>query len=479
MNTEPTSISAGASESWAVFETAQGQETRAGILRLTRHLVVFELYSPVVPLHMSEALNRFQITVGERVLFSGRAVVTNLVNTGTATVCEATLDDSWIDLDFASQHNLRSRLQNDFQSFLEATQKTFHVTAAFKLAVADLQYFLGELRRWLEQVELWIRSEPDGNRQQIERTILNELREFVLSHLGSLFQRFEETCGEADQFQRPMFAYYAKKQLHPLVLCAPFMYRTFQKPLGYAGDYEMVNMMVRDPFEGGSLFAKILNAFFLSTPPVQAHRNRIVYLKRLLTEETARVMQENRPIAIFNLGCGPAKEIQEFLAEQEIASKAQFTLVDFNEETIAYTSSVLQAIQAQTRRSAQLQFQKKSVMQLLKDASKPGSNLSLARYDLVYCAGLFDYLPNNVCQKLMSLFYQMLAPGGLLVATNVDISNPSRNWMECSVDWHLFYRDYKEMAALIPPEASLDLAAIRAEGSGVNIFVEIRKPSHG
>jgi extracellular factor (EF) 3-hydroxypalmitic acid methyl ester biosynthesis protein len=479
MNTKMADTPAGASESWAVFENAQGMESRAGILRLTRHAVVFELYASVVPFHLSEALNRFQITVGERVVFSGRAVLANLVNTGTATVCEATLDDAWIDLDFASQQNLRSRLQSDFQAFLDATQRTFHVSAPFKLAVAELQYFLGELRRWLEQVELWIRSEPAGNRHQIEQTILVQLREFILPFLGSLFLRFEETCGEADQIQRPMFAYYAKKQLHPLVLCAPFMYRTFQKPLGYAGDYEMVNMMVRDPFEGGSLFAKVLNAFFLSTPPVQAHRNRIIYLKRLLLEETARVLSENRTASIFNLGCGPAKEIQEFIAEQEVAAKAHFTLVDFNEETIAYTSSVMEEIQARTRRTVGLQFFKKSVVQLLKEAGKPGSALAVPRYDFVYCAGLFDYLPNNVCQKLMSVFYQMLAPGGLLVATNVDVSNPSRNWMECSVDWHLFYRDYKEMTGLIPQQASPDLAAVKAEGSGVNIFIEIRKPLHG
>ena len=40
---------------------------------------------------------------------------------------------------------------------------------------------------------------------------------------------------------------YLRRHLHPLLLCSPFAYRTYQKPLGYAGDYEMVNMIVRDP----------------------------------------------------------------------------------------------------------------------------------------------------------------------------------------------------------------------------------------
>src|SRR2546422_4392091 len=81
---------------------------------------------------------------------------------------------------------------------------------------------------------------------------------------------------------------------------------------------------------------------------------------------------------------------------------------------------------------------KKSVNQLIKEASKPlGSS---AKYDLVYCAGLFDYLPDQVCKRLMNIFYDLLAPGGLLVATNVDDSNPSKNWMEYALDWHLVYR---------------------------------------
>lgn len=94
---------------------------------------------------------------------------------------------------------------------------------------------------------------------------------------------------------------YIKRQLHPLVLCSPFIYRTFQKPLGYAGDYEMVSMMLQDPYEGSSMFAKILNRLFLDTAPVVAHRNRIVYLSKRLHEETLR-MKEGKVARIFNLG---------------------------------------------------------------------------------------------------------------------------------------------------------------------------------
>src|SRR5436309_7141006 len=127
-----------------------------------------------------------------------------------------------------------------------------------------------------------------------------------------------------------------QRQLHPLVLCAPFVYRTYSKPLGYAGDYEMVNMITRNPCEGGSLFAKLVNAWFLAQPPAQAHRHRLDYLVQKLTEETARVSAEGRLARIFNLGCGPAVEVQRFLESKDFSDRASFTLLDFNEETLQH-----------------------------------------------------------------------------------------------------------------------------------------------
>ena len=59
-------------------------------------------------------------------------------------------------------------------------------------------------------------------------------------------------------------------------MASPFMHRIFAKPLGYAGDYEMVNMILRDPCEGSSLFAKLLNVFILSQVPAVADRKSVV-----------------------------------------------------------------------------------------------------------------------------------------------------------------------------------------------------------
>ena len=57
----------------------------------------------------------------------------------------------------------------------------------------------------------------------------------------------------------------------------------------------------------------------------------------------------------------------------------------------------------------------KSVHQLLKQAERRAQHPVGESYDLLYCAGLFDYLSDAVSRKLMEIFFEMLAPGGLLV----------------------------------------------------------------
>ena len=464
-------------DSLVVFKTNNGMELRGTLLKVDRFVGTFEIYNAANVLRVSEVLNEFQIIAENRILYSGRAVLRNLIDTGPALICEATLQDSWVDVGFFSSESWQNELQNDFTRFLHSTQGTFTILPEFKLAVADLQTVLMDLRVWLEQVELGVRSQSNDDRGQTERQALLKLEEPIVRMALQVLEKFETAAKNVPPDLRAAHISYVKRQVHPLVLSAPFIHRTFYKPLGYAGDYEMVGMMVRDPFEGASMFAKILNRIFLMTPPVQAHRERLVYLTETLETETMRVLRNGSVARIFNLGCGPAKEIQNFLLEHDVSSKTQFTLLDFNEETLAYTTGVLADARRKAGRTTQIQLIKKSVQQLLKESSKMESNP--VKYDFVYCAGLFDYLSDTVCKRLMNLFYDSVAPGGLVVATNVADMNPSINWMEYVLDWHLVYRSPAQFAKLKPDRASPESSIVKAVGTAVNIVLEVRKPENG
>jgi len=412
-------------------------------------------------------------------MYSGRAVVRNVVDAGAVVTCEVKLNEAeWAPLALTiAQAFTQGNLVREFQSFLAEWQKSYKILPEFKVAIADLQMILMELRLWLDKVQLEIDSQPREVRGQIERVLISDLRDLILGSVGHLLEKFELVAQKIGPEDRPAHIAYMQHQIHPFVLTAPFIHRTFTKPLGYAGDYEMVSMMVRDPYEGNSLFAKILNYIFLQTPPVEAHRNRLTYLTQMLRDETvrARAQHKGNRVRIFNLGCGPAKEIQDFVVHHHICDSAHFTLLDFNEETLASTSGVLEGLILDHERSTRVETMKKSVQQILKEGSKLEN--SFEKFDIVYCAGLFDYLSDNVCEKLLEFFYNITAPGGLVVATNVADINPSRGWMEYMLDWHLIYRSVQGFRDIVPKSIDPENAMVRAVGTGVNIVVEIRKPN--
>lgn len=473
-----TMESAAIKECMVTCHTNQGVEIRAPMARLSRDLVAFEIYSPSFVLQMSETLNDFKILLDGRALYSGRAVVSNLAHTGTTLVCEATLDQTCLDTSALCAVADPDQLRAGFEGFIRDWGRGYRIHPEYKVLLADLHNYLSDLRLWLEQVELGIRSKPSGDRAELERRVLTELCKPIIASLNGLFGKFEQLAAKIDPAEKPAYRLLARRLIHPLVFCSPFAYRTFHKPLGYPGDYEMVNMILRDPFEGGSLFAKAFNAWFISQPPAEAHRNRVKYLTNLLVQETARVAAQGRMARIFNLGCGPAGEVQNFLAEHDLSNRADLMLLDFNDETIAYTTGVLDQLKRKHRRSTPIHMVKKSVGQILKGRGRSTVTGPEGKYDLLYCAGLFDYLTDPICRQLMNVFYDMVAPGGLLVATNVDSSNPRIFTMEYMMEWVVIYRTGAHLATLKPDAVDAGNVKVESDVTGVNLYLEIRKPAH-
>jgi extracellular factor (EF) 3-hydroxypalmitic acid methyl ester biosynthesis protein len=464
-------------DSLILCENSQGTSMRGSLLRLTRYVATFEVYNPYSILQLSEILANFKIIISGKTAYSGRATVSSLVNTGLVLVCEASLDDeSWLEVDVLSPGVQLERLASDFDRVVVEWRKVVEVNDDLKTLVSDIQTFLSDLRRWLEQIELAVRSSPLSERSAMELGVIERLNTLVLPVIAEQFKKFEVVTAGVGPDVEAVHRAYCRRQIHPLVLCAPFVHRTYQKPLGYAGDYEMVNMILRDPREGASLFAKVVNMFFVAAPPAEAHRNRITYLSGMLAREARRSSREGQILKVFNLGCGPAKEVQDLLMYEDLCERTDFTLLDFNDETLERTSRLLNELKMKHRRSTPIRTVKKSVHQVLKEGARVNPSDKNEVYDVVYCAGLFDYLSDRVCRRLLEIFYEMVAPGGLLVATNVDASNPVRHMMEYVMEWHLIYRDADGFLKLAPEVCDPDRVRVSKDDTGVNLFLEIRKP---
>lgn len=453
---------------------SQGMALTANLLRIKRYSVVFELYNPYSILQLSEVLSEFRIMAARRVVFDGKAVVSSLLHTGIVLVCEVALDEGWVEVDFLSNLGGRGDLGTQFQEFMAEWKSGHRVQDPFKLNVADMSGTLSGIQQWMTSVDAGIRSTITRRRDDLEREVFDGVEQRIFEEVLPTMEKFERIARQIPPEEAAVHKSYVRRELHPLVLCSPFLHRTFTKPLGYAGDYEMVNMMLRSPYEGSSTFAKIINAALLHTEPVVAHRNRIDYLLELLREETRKRSQKGHT-RIFNLACGPAVEIGRFLAECEESELAEVDLLDFNAETLTDTEERLRQQRQKSGRETPLRFYQRSVHQLLKAAAQ-GGDAEFAGYDVVYCAGLFDYLSQRVCCRLVELFCTMAKPGGKVVVTNVASSNPRIAWMEYLMEWNLIYRDEREMFDLVPHSLPIQGSRVLADATGVNLFLEIDLP---
>jgi extracellular factor (EF) 3-hydroxypalmitic acid methyl ester biosynthesis protein len=471
----PTTPPAGTRESYVNFQASDGQELRGVPVRFTRHHVVFELYNPTVVPRLSEALQKFEIMLQGLMVYSGPAVVRNLVDAGSQMVCEATLDEAqWTDLNHVLALQQDGQIFKEFNTFLKDWQKFYTVSPEFKIVIADMQTFLYDLRLWLGQVELGIQALPAQEQKKWEQQILEEVGRLFVPAFDMLHEKLEAVSGRISDDLRPVHRLFAQRQLHPLTLGSPFGRRAYEKPLGYAGDYEMVNMIALNPYQGKSLFDKIVNLWFLSQWPSKAHRNRLAYLKERLEDETCRALRDRRKARIFNFACGPAIEVQRFLADFQFNEEAELTLADFNQETLDYVARAIRKIKERLSLGTPVRFQRKSVYQMLKENQVKSS--PRPEYDFIYCAGLFDYLPDTTCRQLMEVFYDWLAPGGLLAVTNVMDNKPFRHMLEFVLDWYLIYRNVEQGAGVVPESIPAGARSIKIDSTGVNIFIEARKP---
>ena len=454
-------------------KNSQGQQIAANVLRLRRYSATFEVYNPFSLLQLSEVLHGFQIRLNDRIIYSGDAIVSNLINTGILLICEVTLNDPWLDIDFLSDREGSLSLGDQFSTFLGDWESANKVDPKFKLITADLQSLLVGIQRWMEHADLGLRTSTAEELQQLEIETLCRLNEPLSQQFNEAISVFEAEARNIPTEEQSAHKFYVRRQIHPLFLCSPFAYRTFYKPLGYAGDYEMVNMMLRSPYEGASLFAKTINCALLQTAPAEAHRNRIQYLKNILADTAEK--GGGRRVRILNLGCGPAHEIQAFIKDSPLSSQCEFTLLDFNDETLRFTGEILDDLKKSYGRDIQILPLKRSVHQLLKQANTGDTELAWDSFDLVYCAGLFDYLSQRVCRRLTDIFSKMTRPGGRVIVTNVSDKNPCIGWMEYLLEWHLVYRNKEEMMNLIPSTSNPEESRIVADETGVNLFLEIEK----
>jgi extracellular factor (EF) 3-hydroxypalmitic acid methyl ester biosynthesis protein len=95
----------------------------------------------------------------------------------------------------------------------------------------------------------------------------------------------------------------------------------------------------------------------------------------------------------------------------------------------------------------------------------------MGKFDLIYSAGLFDYLTDAVAEKLVASMAAMLKPGGKLLIGNFAPSCCGRGYMELFLDWKLIYRNADQLRNLFGDERVHDTKSF-LDPHGNVVYVE-------
>ncbi len=352
----------------------------------------------------------------------------------------------------------------------ETQQEMSRIPPEFKRLTLEAKLFLQTLEARVEEMRAEKKDYSLQQLQRFENILIPIVAEFITDLFKSTYCQMEASLRTVElEADIAICVNFFREQLKDLIYQSPFAHRSVAKPLGYSGDYEMMNIIYRNERVGDSLFGKCLHAYWLDHPEAKAVRNRSLYLYEVLSQAIRGAA--GRPLKIGSIACGPAREVQMIVkssAEQKLdLSNCDFHLLDQDEIALKHAHEELREIVKGTESPVKLNFIHKAIKNVIT------RGLQESDFDLIYSAGLFDYFSDPVAQMGAKALLKRLKPGGRLIIGNFNIT-PNQFGMWLALDWSLVNRTPDDLKRLFGELGNT--CKIEQEPEGVNLFCVIRKP---
>lgn len=362
--------------------------------------------------------------------------------------------------------SLRNRFIEETDAFLRTTPGDFAlIRAEFKRTVCDFRAYLQQLKQHLTGVESFGREMNLKDREPLLNGLLDLYEEDFRKRTHRFILDLSTVIADFNEAQHVAHRKYFQTVLGDLTNESAFFKRATEKPLGYAGDFLMMELLYKGVRHGETLWNKTVNSCLTSIPLGQAVRNRAWYLKDWI--ERAALAAETPKI--MSLACGPCEEVRLF-AKHSPQQRAEFFLVDQDTAALSYAERQLKSLLGHKV----FHFRNESTRDFLKNREHVRTYPSM---NLIYTAGLYDYLKTEAAASLTAVLYGLLEPGGTLVIGNFVKGHPFAYFIEYASDWFLIHRSEAEMLSLAPSGAFKENTWVEREPSGVNLFLCIRKPT--
>ena len=224
--------------------------------------------------------------------------------------------------------------------------------------------------------------------------------------------------------------------LHALVQQDPYTHRACAKPRGYAGDAVMMDFIYSgQPPEGTTALGR---SVFSATTRVSMGLS-VLYRRQLLKSLVDDTVVTREVGRILSVASGHARELEGSLVGSPSFSG---TVVALDQDPLSCAEV------ARVHAGGRVQVLCQGVRELLGGPQAQAQAQALGTFDLIYSAGLYDYLPDALARRLTARLLQMLRPGGRLLIANFVPGGSGRGYMELFMDWTLVLRDEAAMREL-------------------------------
>ncbi|HPC48381.1 MAG TPA: hypothetical protein PLW83_10065, partial [Deltaproteobacteria bacterium] len=240
-------------------------------------------------------------------------------------------NDSTMDVYSVVRVDKITKLQNDFLDFVQSMAVEENLDPEFVNLTSQLHYLLEGFSQRLEQDAQVIAREEEGLQGALMETLRELAFDALFDELNRYYDRFTALVGRfTDPKQHFIHREFFQRRLSRFLARSALLKRSITKPLGYAGDFEMMNIIYRNAFEGEDVFSQVMNKVDCEGIAARAVRNRRAYLHHKL-QDAVSANTSGADLKFVSIACGPAHEFSDLvrgLQGKELPFSIEFVGMD-------------------------------------------------------------------------------------------------------------------------------------------------------
>jgi len=238
-----------------------------------------------------------------------------------------------------------------------------------------------------------------------------------------------------------------KHPIKDVLMQDPLTARAFNRPRGYAGDAALLDMIYfpgKMDFSNVTSLGRQLYNYTAKTSVCRTLTKRV----RLVSSYIDKVAEQKPNARALSVACGHCREA-EFSKAIQNNELAELVALDNDNASLELVK--------QEYGSFRINQAHLSVADLIKGRNNFG------KFDLIYSAGLYDYLGKRFAQKLTAQLYNMLAPQGKLILINIAPDYDEIGFVESYMSWAMIGRGKTELLELASDLSSNEHATLNVK----------------